>query len=53
VEDGDDDADSFRSLESAKFLSEREKDEVDLRAKVIIKTCRERIRLLEAQEKGR
>lgn len=41
----------LRYLEQAKHLSDREKDEVDVRARLIIKTCRDRVELLERREK--
>ncbi|KAJ9096763.1 hypothetical protein QFC21_005033 [Naganishia friedmannii] len=41
----------LRYLENTKYLSEREKDEVDVRARLIIKTCRDRVELLERREK--
>jgi syntaxin 18 len=41
----------LRYLERAKYLSDREKDEVDVRARLIIKTCRDRVELLERREK--
>ncbi|KAJ9113618.1 hypothetical protein QFC22_005926 [Naganishia vaughanmartiniae] len=43
----------LRYLENAKHLSDREKDEVDVRARLIIKTCRDRVELLERREKLR
>jgi len=36
----------------SKFLSDRERDEIDLRGRVILRRCRERVGLLEEQEKG-
>jgi syntaxin 18 len=41
----------LRYLEQSKHLSDREKDEVDVRARLIIKTCRDRVELLERREK--
>ncbi|KAI5451024.1 hypothetical protein NCC49_002513 [Naganishia albida] len=43
----------LRYLERAKYLGDREKDEVDVRARLIIKTCRDRVELLERREKLR
>lgn len=41
----------LRRLEKARWLSDREIDEVDLRTKVVLKGCRDRVSLLEAREK--
>ncbi|GHJ88102.1 hypothetical protein NliqN6_4504 [Naganishia liquefaciens] len=43
----------LRYLERSKHLSDREKDEVDVRARLVIKTCRDRVELLEQREKLR
>lgn len=41
----------LKRLEKARWLSDREIDEVDLRTKVVLRACRDRVGLLEAREK--
>lgn len=51
--DQGDDQDGLERWKDSKFLSDRERDEIDLRAKVIIRRCKERVYLLEQAEKGK
>jgi syntaxin 18 len=44
--------DGLERWKDSKYLSDRERDEIDLRAKVILRRCRERVTQLEEQEKG-
>jgi syntaxin 18 len=44
--------DGLDRWKDSKYLSDRERDEIDLRAKVILRRCRERVALLEQQETG-
>jgi syntaxin 18 len=39
-------------LERAKVLTEREREEVDLRARVVLGGCKERVGVLEVREKS-
>ncbi|CAK9779950.1 hypothetical protein CC85DRAFT_278029 [Cutaneotrichosporon oleaginosum] len=48
---GDDD--ELRRFENSKYLSERERDEIEVRAKMILRRCRERVTMLEEAEKRR
>jgi syntaxin 18 len=48
---GDDD--ELKRFEGTKYLSERERDEIDVRAKMILRRCKERVGLLEDAEKSR
>ncbi|ORY28781.1 snare-complex protein syntaxin-18 N-terminus-domain-containing protein [Naematelia encephala] len=43
----------LRKWQGSKYLSDRERDEIDLRGKMILRTCRERVGILEESEKGR
>lgn len=43
--------DELRRYEKSKYLSERERDEIDIRAKMILRRCRERVSMLEEGEK--
>ncbi|KAK1922780.1 hypothetical protein DB88DRAFT_370058 [Papiliotrema laurentii] len=45
--------DGLERWKDSKYLSDRERDEIDLRAKVILRRCRERVTQLEEQEKAR
>lgn len=47
---GDDD--TLKRWENTKYLSDRERDEIDVRAKMILRRCRERVGQLEQGEKG-
>lgn len=47
---GDDD--TLKRWENTKYLSDRERDEIDVRAKMILRRCRERVTQLEHGEKG-
>jgi len=47
----EEDDDKLKRYEGSKYLSERERDEIDVRAKMILRRCRERVGLLEEQEK--
>ena len=38
--------------EGSKYLSDRERDEIDLRARMILRRCRERVSALEDGEIG-
>lgn len=44
--------DELRRFEGTKYLSERERDEIEVRAKMILRRCRERVTMLEEAEKG-
>ncbi|EJT45712.1 hypothetical protein A1Q2_00918 [Trichosporon asahii var. asahii CBS 8904] len=48
---GDDD--TLKRWENTKYLSDRERDEIDVRAKMILRRCRERVGQLEQGEKAR
>lgn len=48
----DDDDDGMRRWEGSKYLSDRERDEIDLRGKMILRRSRERVKVLEEGEKG-
>lgn len=47
-----DGGDELKRYEGSKYLSERERDEIDVRTKMILRRCRERVGDLEAEEKG-
>ncbi|KAL1411142.1 hypothetical protein Q8F55_002092 [Vanrija albida] len=47
------DGDELRRYEGSKYLSDRERDEIDVRTKMILRRCRERVGDLEAEEKAR
>jgi len=40
-------------LEKAKVLTDREREEVDLRSRVVIQGCKERVGVLEVREKSK
>jgi syntaxin 18 len=42
----------MRRYEGTTYLTERERDEIDVRAKLILRRCKERVAQLEAGEKG-
>lgn len=42
----------LRALERAKVLTDREREEVDLRCRVVLQGCRERVGVLEVREKS-
>ena len=42
----------LKRWEGSKYLSERERDEIDTRGKLILRQCRERVGVLEDGEKG-
>jgi hypothetical protein len=46
------DDDGLRKWEGSKYLTDRERDEIDLRGKMILRRCRERVGVLEDEEKG-
>ena len=46
------DEDDLEKWRESKYLSDREKDEIDLRGKMILRRCRERVGVLEESEKG-
>lgn len=46
------DQDQLQRWENTKYLSDAERDEIDVRAKMILRRCRERVGQLEAGEKG-
>lgn len=46
------DDDTLKRYEGSKFLSERERDEIEVRAKMILRRCRDRVGMLEDAEKG-
>ncbi|WOO81454.1 Syntaxin-18 [Vanrija pseudolonga] len=48
-----DGGDELKRYEGSKYLSERERDEIDVRTKMILRRCRERVGDLEAEEKAR
>ena len=49
----DDDVDeTYSRWEGMTFLTDRERDEIDLRARMILRRCRERVMILEHGEKG-
>lgn len=45
-------ADELGRFEGTKYLSERERDEIEVRAKMILRRCRERVTTLEEAENG-
>ena len=52
--EGEDDPEQrrLRALEKAKVLTDREREEVDLRCRVVLQGCRERVGVLEVREKS-
>ncbi|WWD21290.1 hypothetical protein CI109_105774 [Kwoniella shandongensis] len=51
-EDGDD-VEEWRKWERVKYLTDRERDEIDLRARMILRRCKERVGALELSEQTR
>ncbi|BEJ15116.1 hypothetical protein CspHIS471_0408830 [Cutaneotrichosporon sp. HIS471] len=45
--------DELHRFEGTKYLSERERDEIEVRAKMILRRCRDRVTTLEVDEKAR
>lgn len=43
----------MRALEKVKVLTDREREEVDLRSRVVLQGCRERVGVLEVREKSK
>jgi syntaxin 18 len=43
----------LRAFEKAKVLTDRDREEVDLRSRVVLQGCRERVGVLEVREKSK
>lgn len=53
IENGVDGEDAgFKRWEGSKYLSDREREEIDLNGKLILRRCKERVGILEDAEKG-
>lgn len=50
--EGDAERDEMERFRASKYMTDREREEFDLRGRMVLRRCRERVVLLEDEEKG-
>ncbi|WWC91197.1 uncharacterized protein L201_006139 [Kwoniella dendrophila CBS 6074] len=53
IENGKEEMEEWKKWEKVKYLTDRERDEIDLRARMILRKCKDRVTILENTETAR